>query len=213
MKRLLFLLAGLFFCAAYSGAQQSRAKEVLDKLVASYQRSNGTLIEFSAKDYAGSQVQAASKGTVKLKGKRFLLETPEATTWFDGETQWSYLAGTEEVNLSLPSEDDLQHINPYALLYSYDKKFSLHIGANTHFGGKPVTEIVLKAFPHSEQGLQSISLYVSPSNKPVFMRLVRAGNEHTDITIVKYEEGKRYADALFAFDAKKHPDWEIIDLR
>ncbi len=64
-----------------------------------------------------------SNGSICLKDDKFLLETEGMTTWFDGRTQWSYLASSDEVNVSEPTPEELQGINPYAWLSLYKKDF------------------------------------------------------------------------------------------
>ena len=55
-------------------------------------------------------------GTLLLKGNQFYLNSGGIQSWFDGKTQWSYLESSEEVNVSNPTPEELQTINPYALL-------------------------------------------------------------------------------------------------
>ena len=59
-----------------------------------------------------------------LKGNRFYLNSGGIQSWFDGTTQWSYLESSEEVNVSNPTPDELQTINPYALLSIYKSGYN-----------------------------------------------------------------------------------------
>ena len=62
-----------------------------------------------------------------MKGDKFLLETEGVTTWFDGRTQWSYLASSDEVNVSEPTLEELQSINPYSWLSLYKQDYKLKV--------------------------------------------------------------------------------------
>lgn len=58
------------------------------------------------------------KGSITLAGDKFAFSSPEMSTWFDGTTLWSYSADTQEVNLSNPTNEELQEINPFAFIKS-----------------------------------------------------------------------------------------------
>lgn len=195
-------------------AQQSQAKAVLDKAAEAFRKAGGIQAEFSVKYYDNGQFAGTSNGVIHLKGERFQLKTPEAATWFDGKTQWSYLESSEEVNITTPTQEELQSINPYTLLYMYQKGFSYKLGSVKSFGGKPVTEVVLTAI-NRKQDIASIILYVSPDTyQPVFILLQqRGGKNRSEITITGYKIGLNYPDTDFVFDRKQYPNAEIIDLR
>ena len=65
-----------------------------------FRREGGVKITFSVRAPEGN-----TNGSIRLKGDKFLLETEGVTTWFDGRTQWSYLASSDEVNVSEPTPE------------------------------------------------------------------------------------------------------------
>ena len=75
------------------------AKQVLDKTASIVAAKSGAKATFSIK---GNQMNAS--GTIAIKGKKFQATTPQATIWFDGKTQWTYLKKNEEVNVANPTE-------------------------------------------------------------------------------------------------------------
>ncbi|WP_077155058.1 LolA-like putative outer membrane lipoprotein chaperone [Bacteroides bouchesdurhonensis] len=195
-------------------AQQSQAKAVLDKAAEAFRKAGGIQAEFSVKYYNNGQFAGTSSGVIRLKGERFQLKTPEAATWFDGKTQWSYLENSEEVNITTPTQEELQSINPYTLLYMYQKGFSYKLGSVKSFEGKPVTEVILTA-TSKKQDWESVTLYVtSGTYQPVFIMLQQRGaRNRSEITITGYKTGLNYPDTEFVFDRKQYPNAEIIDLR
>ena len=106
MKRLLtlWMLALLPYCLSAQG--DAKAGEVLDKVWESISETNGIRIDFGGTE----------NGFLLLKGEKFYLNNGSIQSWYDGQTQWSYVADTEEVNISHPTPEELQGINPYFIL-------------------------------------------------------------------------------------------------
>src|ERR1035437_2229329 len=66
-----------------------------------------------------------STGDFTLKGSKFVLEMDEMKAWFDGKTQWAYVAQTNEVSITEPSEKELAETNPMAILSGYKSKCTI----------------------------------------------------------------------------------------
>ena len=99
-------------------AQQPDARDILDRAAEAFRREGEVKITFSVRAPEGN-----TNGSIRLKGDKFLLETEGVTTWFDGRTQWSYLASSDEVNVSEPTPEELQSINPYSWLSLYKQDY------------------------------------------------------------------------------------------
>ena len=100
IKSLLFIL-GMPCLALPMVAQEPDAKDILDRTADAFRREGGVKIGFSVRAPEGN-----SNGTICLKGDKFLLETEGMKTWFDGRTQWSYLASSDEINVSEPTPEE-----------------------------------------------------------------------------------------------------------
>jgi thioredoxin reductase (NADPH) len=86
-----------------------------------------------------------------MKGDKFVWITPDIRTWYDGKTQWTYLVHADEVNLTTPTGDDLQSVNPMALLNTYKTGFNLtYLGESTADSGKSAHDIRLSSKPGSD---------------------------------------------------------------
>lgn len=210
MKKNILLIAVLLV-GCFTAYGQT-AKEVLDRTAAALKKAGGVETSFTIKMFVHNEPQGGTTGTIRLKDEKFLLESPETITWFDGETQWTYLVGSEEVNITNPTEEELQQINPYALLSIYNRGYTYVIGNTKTFQGKPVTEVVLTA-TDKKQKLAKINLYVNKAYQPVFIMAQLSDGSRSDITVNSYKAGVKYKESLFVFDEKKYPQAEIIDLR
>ena len=107
MRRLLNIL--MMLALAVLSANSQTAKQVLDKTAAALSNKGGVTASFSI---TGKNIGTTS-GKISVKGRMFQATTPQAIVWFNGKTQWTYMKNQQEVNVSNPTEAELQAINPY----------------------------------------------------------------------------------------------------
>ena len=215
MRKYIFsVLIALLSLPVIAQQQQSQAKVILDKTAEAFRKAGGVKADFTVKAVANGLVEGAENGTIRLKGEKFVLKTSDIITWFDGKTQWSYVTKNDEVNVSNPTQEELQQINPYTFLYMYQKGFSYKLGTVKVYQGKAVWEVILTA-NDKKQELESITLYVTKSTyEPVYIQLQQRGQKtRNEITVTAYQIGLDYADHVFTFDRKASPTAEVIDLR
>ena len=215
MKKYIFsVLIALLSLPVIAQQQQSQAKSILDKTAEAFRKAGGVKADFTVKVITDGLIEGVEHGTIQLKGEKFVLKTTDIVTWFDGKTQWSYVAKNDEVNVSNPTQEELQQINPYTFLYMYQKGFSYKLGTVKTYQGKAVWEVILTA-NDKKQELESITLYVTKSTyEPVYIQLQQRGQKtRNEITVTAYQTGLDYADHVFTFDRKAYPTAEVIDLR
>ena len=198
MKKICFLIAATLISAA-TFAQT--AKSVLDKAAANITVKSGVQAKFKMTGSMGN-----TSGTIAIKGRKFHATTPQAIVWFDGKTQWTYMKNNDEVNVTTPTESQLQAINPYnfinlykngndATLNSSGKDYVVHLTASTK--DKKIRELFITVN--------------KSSNTPTQVKLLQ-GTKWTifDISDLKKQN---VPDSQFRFNAKDFPQAEIIDLR
>ncbi len=197
---LVVLLMGIAWLQA-AAQQDAKAESILNKMADTYRKAGGVSLSFG-----GTQ-----RGKLLLKGDKFYLESGGIRTWFDGKTQWSYVEQNEEVNVSTPTPEELQSINPYALLTSYKKSFNYrYVGEKTR-QGKRGQEILLT--PKASQDVKSITLNVKENGSPVYIAIQLHNGKKQEFQISSYQTGVNLPDATFRFNKQKYPEAEIIDLR
>ena len=215
MRKYIFsVLIALLSLPVIAQQQQSQAKAVLEKTAEAFKKAGGVRADFTLKAVNDGHLEGRENGIIQLKGEKFMLKTSETTTWFDGKTQWSYMVRNDEVNVSNPTQEELQQINPYTFLYMYQKGFSYKLGTVKVYQGKAVWEVILTA-NDKKQELESITLYVTKSTyEPVYIQFQQRGQKtRNEITVTAYQTGLDYADHVFTFDRKAYPTAEVIDLR
>ena len=214
MRKYIFSVLIALLSLPVIAQQQSQAKVILDKTAEAFRKAGGVKADFTVKAVTNGLVEGAENGTIQLKGEKFVLKTSDIITWFDGKTQWSYMVRNDEVNVSTPTQEELQQINPYTFLYMYQKGFSYKLGTVKTFQGKAVWEVVLTA-NDKKQELESITLYVTKNTyEPLYILLQQRDQQtRNEITVTGYQTRLNYADSIFSFDKKQYPNAEIIDLR
>ena len=205
MKNVLLICICLFGLALPLSAQKVDAKDILDRTATAFRQAGGIQADFTVQTYAKSNLQGSSTGAIRLKGEKFLLDADGVKTWFDGRTQWSYLTNS--------TPEELQSINPYALLSIYKQGYHMKLGKADTYGGKPAYEVILTA-SNRKQDLQCVIIYVTKDTlQPLCISMTQKGGNSVAIRITSYKTGESYNDNLFTFDKKAYPTAEVIDLR
>ena len=129
MKKLLYVLFALLTFT--SAAQAQTAKQILDQTAAKLKKSGGLQATFKVGNFTDGKETGSGSGTIYVKGDKFHIDSPQMKTWFDGKTQWSYLEGSNEVNVSHPTEAELQNINPYTFVNLYKQGYTYSLSHTT----------------------------------------------------------------------------------
>ena len=176
------------------------AKQVLDKTAAVVSAKSGAKASFSIK---GDQMNAS--GSIAIKGKKFQATTPQATVWFDGKTQWTYLKKNDEVNIANPSESELAAINPYNFIYLYKNGYKYTME-------KKNGNFIVHLTASGKRSIQE--MYITINQKTYIPSQIRMRQQKgwTTITISGFKQSK-LSDGLFRFNSKDFPNAEVIDLR
>ena len=194
------MFALLLVLIATMSVNAQTAKEVLDKTAATVSDKSGAQASFTIN---GQNMNAS--GTIAIKGKKFHATTAQATIWFDGKTQWTYMKNNDEVNISNPTESQLAAINPYNFIYLYKKGYNYTMEKK---GGNFVVH--LKAT--GKKSIQEMYLTISQKSYTPSQVRYKTAKGWTTIEIRNFKTAK-LADGMFRFNSKDFPKAEIIDLR
>ena len=204
MKR--YLLISLLFIVCFLfvslPANAESAKSILDKAAASVSNPTGVQAQFQMI----SKQFGSTSGTISIKGTKFQASTPDAMIWFDGKTQWTYMKQNDEVNISNPTEAELQAINPYNFINIYKKGYKLSskkVGTSY--------EVHLKA-ADKKRKLQEMYIIVDQKTyHPTHVKMQQNGK--WSVLLITGLKTTSLSDDMFHFNAKDFPKAEVIDLR
>lgn len=194
------LLSSCFF--AVNAAET--ASQLLDKAAAKI-RANKSIVA----SYVISADNQNQKGTLTLAGDRFRLSSPGLASWYDGRTQWTYSDRIGEVNVTEPTPEELQQINPFAIINSFKKTYTATL-LKASAGEKRIS---LKA--NSKQSdIRNVTLTLNSTTLfPSHIILTMSNRRTVDIKITSIRTDGDLPLSFFRFDPKKYPGVQVVDLR
>ena len=199
MKKTVILSAFLLLSA---GVWAQSARTILNKAAVTVSNPGGVTAHFQM---ISKQMGTAS-GEIAVKGNKFHATTPDATIWFDGKTQWTYMKGNEEVNVSNPTDAELQAINPYNFINIYKKGFRLSFRSVSSFYEVHLTPTDKK------RNIEEMYIIVDQKTfHPTHVKMRRKGK--WSVILISQLKSASLNDGIFQFNAKDFPKAEIIDLR
>lgn len=198
MKRICFLITTVLF-STITFAQT--AKNVLDKAAANITVKSGVQADFKMTGSMGN-----TSGTIAIKGKKFHATTPQAIIWFDGKTQWTYMKNNDEVNVTTPTESQLQAINPYNFINLYKNGYDYTLNKS----GKDY--VVHLTASSKDKKIRELFITINKSSyQPSQVKLLQ-GTKWTIFDISNLKK-QNISDSQFRFNTKDFPQAEVIDLR
>jgi outer membrane lipoprotein-sorting protein len=199
-----YILLSLVVFFSASDIYAINANEVLTNASEKYQKDGSISAQFTL-----SGVGNSTDGTITISGDKFHLSTPLLSIWYNGRTQWTYSAETNEVNITEPTVEELQQVNPFAIINSFRMQFNATLlkSANSMYRIqltplKSVNTSISKAIVT----LNASTLYPNEIALTIDNNIITIKTK--DIKAIKNVPHK-----TFVFDEKKYPNAEIVDLR
>ena len=154
----------------------------------------------------GKNFSDSEKGHAWLQGEAYKIELADQQTISDGKTIWSYLVDDEEVMVSNAS--DGTDNTPLKLLTSLDESYVATLTGIDAQGNATVElanpkgqykRVTLKINTKKTE-LKSADIYMEDGSKAVI-----------NVEEMKFDQDLE--EKFFTFDAKKHPEVDVIDMR
>lgn len=204
MKRFFIILLSCLAVALAAVAQTPAA--MLDKCAAAINSRGGTTASYSITSKDGS-----STGTISMQGKKFRIISREAKSWYDGKTLWAWSPMTGEVNITTPTQSELQMTNPIAAVQYFKTGFNMKKAKaktpNTY-------AIQLKPKKKGADNIQMLWLYID--TKTSMLRTARFEMTDKSVYIVKITgyKNQQLPSSTFTFNKSQVPaGTQVVDLR
>ena len=218
MKKFYILLA-FATTVLMAGAQTNptksdpNAKKILDKVSAKFKTFKSPQASFSyVVENAQGKALSTKKGTVMMRGSKYYVTMSGLEIFSDGKTSWSYDKSANEVTVN--GVDGGSSMTPQKLFTNfYDKDFFYKLNGEKKMGGKTVQEIEMTPTDKTRP-FHKVYVYVDKAASTIYSAkfLEKSGNRYS-YTISSLKPNATVTDAQFAFDKKKYPGVEVVDLR
>lgn len=152
---------------------------------------------------------STTSGSIVMSGKRFKMTSSQLSTWYDGKTQWSYSPEIEEINISEPTPEELQQINPFAIISEFKKTYNSQLLSST--SGNYRIQLTAKS---TDASIRKVVITLNTKTYYPSQIVVTLDNNSTaTINVTNVKTGGSLPKSTFVFNAADYPDAEIIDLR
>lgn len=203
MKKIIFMflvVLPLVIFAQNDKEAERKVKMVVSELKQSAYEGRFTLLYYNAH----AETTDKQLGDLTIKGNKFRMNLGKNETKFNGNTQWVFMSEYNEVSITEPTKEELQEINPLAMIEYYvskDKISQSDDGAINFYPTNP-----------KESEYFRIELRLNKTNLP--SRLVIHQKNGDKITLIFDSLNKtKVSDDCFVFDVVKYPNVEVNDLR
>lgn len=199
MKKMILLA---FMAIMSLGTFAQTAQQVLDKTAKVIGNKSGASANFQM----SSPKYGSASGSLAIKGNKFNARTGQATVWYDGKTQWTYMKKTNEVNISSPTQAQQMSMNPYTFINIYKTGYNSSL---KNVGGN--YEVHLTA-QNKTRTVQELIITIDKSTYVPSLIKMRQGKTWSTITVSNFK-AKSIPNSTFVFNSKDFPKAEIVDLR
>ena len=151
-----------------------------------------------------------AEGLLVLQGEMFTISTPGMVSWYDGKSQWTYSDQIGEVNVISPTAEEVQQINPFAIVKSFSSSYSSEQVKSSSAG---MTTLRLTA-KNRKSDISSADVTINDKTLyPTRIVLTMSNRQKVTINIKNVKAGGKLPVSNFRFDAKRYPNVQVIDLR
>lgn len=205
MKRIFNIL--LFMAAVVSMQAAGNADAIINQVVKTYRAANGISV-----NYIITTDQGQTSGNIAMRGEKFRMLSADLKCWYNGTLQWSYTPVTEEVNITQPTAEELQMVNPYSIISSFRQTFSTQLlksaTASNH-------EVQMLPKNGKLTDIKSVRLTINRTTSlPVKIIFELKDRSSVIVTLSNYKTQQNFPDNTFVFNKAMVPaGTPVVDLR
>jgi len=216
MKKIVVLLLVILGVGYGANAQNdAKAKAILAEVSKKYRSYDIVKTDFN---FTLESPQNKSKDTqlgtliVKANANKYKVLMTDQDMISDGKSQWTYLKRDKEVQVSVVDNTG-DALNPAQIFTLYEKGFKYLFTGEQKVGGKVYQMIDLSPLD-TKKSYFKIRLGINKAAKQIASVLIfdKNGNKYT-YDVKTFVPNVKVPESTFAFDPKKYPGVEVVDLR
>ncbi len=213
MKKSILAILLLVLVKTVSAQYDAKALEILEAMSKKYRAIPAFEANISyTLTNETEKINEEFKGKITVKGEKFRLALPEQEVINNGTTLWTYLPEAKEVNIDNydPKSDELAPSKFYDM---YKKGFK-YIYLKDETVGGVLCEVIDLVPEKKDAQFFKVRMNIAKKDKSVqsWVMFDKGGNKYK-YTITKFVPNIKVDDSFFAFDLKKYPNVEVVDLR
>lgn len=215
--RKLFSVAFVLLVVISQGFAQTdaRAKKILAEVSKKYKSYNFIKTDFAfTLENPQAKLKETQKGTLFLKGNsnKYKVAMTNQELYSDGKSQWTFLKKDNEVQINNVDNSD-NALNPAKIFTIYEKGFKYTFTGESKLAGRTYQNIDLSPID-TKKSIFKVRLSIDKLTKQIATAVLfdKNGSKYT-YAVKKFVSNSTLPEATFAFDAKKYPGVEIVDLR
>jgi outer membrane lipoprotein-sorting protein len=202
-----------FLLRAIAGYGQSdpQAIKILDSFSAKAFSTPSVSMKFSL--VTVNQMESTSdtlKGSVIMNKDKYRLELPDNIVYFNGETSWSYLPAEKEVTITKANRRDNSFQDRPSAIFSMYRK-----GYKCRLVEEKAGSSTIDLYPEDlKSDLSRIRIITGkPGLNLISLEYKRKDGIISTLHVLDYNLTRKPANDEFVFDASKHKDVDVIDMR
>lgn len=161
-----------------------------------------------------AKLKESQSGTlyVRSKANKYKVVLNDQELISDGKNQWTYLKADKEVQLS-EADTSPDALNPAKIFSIYEKGFKSLYTNDSKVNGRFYHNIELTPI-NAKKSFFKVKLQIDKLNKQIMNVVIfdKNGSRYS-YTIKTFTPNIKVPESTFAFEAKKYPGVEVVDLR
>jgi len=161
-----------------------------------------------------AKIKETQQGSLiaKSEANKYKVTMTDQELYSDGKSQWTYLKDNKEVQIT-DVDNNTDGINPAKIFTIYEKGYKYLFTGEKKVGAKTLQTIDLSPLD-IKKSIFKIRLTIDKAAKQITNVVIfdKSGNRYT-YAIKSFIPNVKVAESVFAFDAKKYPGVEVVDLR
>jgi outer membrane lipoprotein-sorting protein len=217
MKKItaLMLFTIISVTGSYAQNVDAKAKAILADVSKKYRSYNVIKTDFTfTLENPQAKIKESQQGSLiaKSDANKYRVTMTDQELYSDGKSQWTYLKDNKEVQIT-DVDNNADGINPAKIFTVYEQGYKYLFTGEKKVGSKTLQTIDLSPLD-IKKTVFKIRLTIDKAAKQITNVVIfdKSGNKYT-YAIKTFTPNVKVAETTFAFDAKKYPGVEVVDLR